>query len=68
MNAIKADLLAQNQELIYDENYIDCAYDKFLRILKLSYDKNCPLIKYNKKQSYKDWPWITKGLQNVCLR
>ena len=54
MVALKDDLLSQDWEIIYQENDIDNAYEEFLRIFKLLYDKNCPIKKYCKKQKYND--------------
>lgn len=42
---------------------IDKVYGEFLRIFKLLYDKNCPIIKYCGKQKSSNRPWISKGLK-----
>ncbi|XP_060771169.1 uncharacterized protein LOC132882014 [Neoarius graeffei] len=68
MFALNNDLLLQDWESVYTENSIDRAYDNFLSIFKLLYDKNCPLKQYSTKQNYNDQPWITKGLQNACKK
>ncbi len=47
MNALKNNLLTYNCESIYDEKNVDKAYDECLRILKLFYDKKCPIIEEN---------------------
>ena len=53
---------------MYEEVDIDKAYETFLSIFKSSYDKNCPLKQCNRKQNYREKPWITKGLQNACKK
>lgn len=68
MEALKKDLLEHNWEIIYREKDIDKAYDEFLRIFKLLYDKNCPIKSQSRKQKCKDNQWITKGLQNACKK
>lgn len=68
MIAFRNELLTQHWGIIYEEEDIDKAYDKFLTIFKLLYDRNCPLKPYRRKQKYIDSPWITKGLQNACKK
>lgn len=31
-------------------------------------DKNCPLKKFMRNQSYVDKPWITKGIESACIK
>lgn len=68
MEALKVDLLAQDWEFMDNEKDVDNAYEEFLRIFKLLYDKNCPIKIFSKKQKHNDKPWISKGLQNACKK
>lgn len=44
------------------------SYNEFLRIFKTLNDKHCPIKQYYKKNSYKEKPRITKGLENACKK
>ena len=68
MVKLRNDLLAQDWARIYKENDCNKAYDEFLKIVCVFYDKNCPIKQYRKKQNHKDNQWITKGLQNACKK
>lgn len=68
INALKLDLLTQDWGSLYIENDMDSAYDTFLSIFKILYDKNCPLKQYTRKYNYRDRPWITKGLHNASKK
>ncbi len=68
MNTFKNELLAQNWEVVYQENNVDNAYERFLSVFKQLYDKNCPIKEYKRKRKYSNYPWITKGLQNACKK
>lgn len=67
MNVLKNELLQQNWDPIYNENYTNIAYDKFLGVFKTLYDKNCPTKQYI-THKYKDNQWMSKGLQNACKK
>lgn len=49
--------------MIYKAKDIDIAYDLFLNVFQLLYDKYCPIKKCFRKQGYSECPWLTKGLQ-----
>lgn len=68
MNSLVNDLIEYKWESVYNERDVDVAYDKFLRIFKLLYDRNCPMRRVNNTHKYKNNPWITKGLQNACKK
>uniref|UniRef100_A0A3Q3EXG8 Reverse transcriptase domain-containing protein n=1 Tax=Labrus bergylta TaxID=56723 RepID=A0A3Q3EXG8_9LABR len=68
MNALKNELINQNWEILYKEENIDRAYEKFLGVFKLLYDKHCPIREIKMKFKCSDSPWITKGLQNACKK
>lgn len=68
MNAFKKDLLKQNWGEVYQEHDVNSAYNEFLRIVTLLYNTNCPIKQYSRKHKYMDCPWITKGLQNACIK
>ena len=66
--ALKNYLIAQNWGLVYKEKDIKKAYDTFVRIFKLLYDKNCPITQGCNKQIYIDSLRLSKGLQNACKK
>lgn len=68
MNAFKKDLLKENWGEVYQEQDVNSAYNEFLRIFTLLYNTNCPIKQYSRKHKYMDCPWITKGLQNACIK
>ena len=68
MEAFKNDLISYNWETVYKEKDVDKAYDEFIRIFKLLYDKNCPTKLINMNHKYNNNQWITKGLQNACKK
>lgn len=43
MNTLMNDLMVNNWDSVYNENHVDVAYDIFLRIFKLLYDKTVQL-------------------------
>ena len=68
MDAFKNELLKQDWDFLNKENDTDKAYDEFLRVFTILYDKNCPIKQYCRKQKYKDDQWMSKGLQNACKK
>ncbi len=68
MDKLRNDLIAQDRGLIYKEKDISKAYDEFLKMFNVFYDKYCPIKQYRKKQNHKDNQWITKELQNACKK
>ncbi len=53
LNALKNDLMEYDWESIYRENDVNLAYDEFVRVFKLLYDKNCPVREYSRKSKSK---------------
>lgn len=69
MEAFKKDLSKQDWNLIYNEkNDTEKAYNDFLKIFLTLYNKNCPIIKFKKKQKHQHNGWMTKGLINACKK
>ncbi len=68
MEALINELLKQKWDCIYNELNTDKAYDEFLKLFKVLYDKNCPVKQYGKKLKYKENLWMSNGLQNACKK
>lgn len=70
LNILKNELLKQNWNIIYEENEAnkDKTNKTFLGVFKILFDKNCPVVKDNRKYNYTGGPWMTKVLQNACKK
>ena len=67
IKALQRDLAAEKWNEVYDKENVDTAYDNFLKIFLLLYEKNCPILEY-KKNSKALKPWMTNGLLNACRK
>lgn len=68
INAFNEDLRAYNWNSICGEMDIERAYNKFLEIFTLLYNKHCPIRVYQNNKKYVNRPWISKGLQKACKK
>lgn len=67
-NALFSALLEQDWSLVYNENNVDRAYNNFLKIFMMLYNRFCPIINVINENRYKNCPWLTKGLKNACKK
>lgn len=68
INALYNDLMEQDWNAVYSKNDVDTAFDIFLEIFTLAYNKNCPIRQISKNNTALKCPWLTKGLQNACKK
>ena len=66
--AFKKDLLEQHWEHVCNENEINSAYDKFIKIFMFLYDKNCPVKKICINENRDRHQWFTYGLEMLVIR
>lgn len=64
INKLRSELLKHNWKKT-DEADTNKAYETFLITFKSLYDEQCPLKQLNRKQKFKERPWMTKGLLNA---
>ncbi len=68
IKAFENDSMAQNWDIIYNDNDISSAYNEFLRIFKRLYSKNCPIEKNDQETKICRSSLDQMGLQNACKK
>ncbi|XP_035986589.1 uncharacterized protein LOC118560057 [Fundulus heteroclitus] len=68
MMALKQDLLHQNWELVYIEENVNAAYEKFMDMFNMAYNKHCPVKKFKESIKQINSPWVTEGLRRACMK
>ena len=68
INALNNSLSHPDWSAVYSESYVDRAYEKFLQIFMLLYNKHCPVQQYVEEKKQVKSPWLTKGVINACKK
>ena len=68
LNSFQRDLLLQDWRNVYEAENVDIAYEHFLNVFIYYYNKNCPIVEYNRNSNTTDKPWMTSGLVNACRK
>lgn len=59
--------MEQNWEDVYVDN-VNVAYDAFLKLFMVLYNKHCPVVSKIKTDKSASKPWLTKGIQRACKK
>lgn len=69
INALRDDLQKQTWNEVYSAADPNVAYNAFLSVLTVLYDRHCPFKKIScKNQQMHVKPWMTKGIKNACSK